>query len=150
MTTGKTIALTRCTFAGKVMSLLFNMLSRLVITFLPKGKRLLISWLQSPSAVILEPPKIKSDTVSTVSASCSHELMGPDGMILLFWMLSFKPTFSLSSFTLIKSLFSSSSLSAIRVVSSVYRRLLIFPSAILIPAVLLTAQHFTNLIISEF
>ena len=78
MTTGKTIALTRWTFVGKVMSLLFNMLSRLFITFLPRGKRLLISWLQSPSAVILEPPKVKSDTVSTVSPSISHEVMGPD------------------------------------------------------------------------
>ena len=76
MTTGKTIALTRWTFVGKVMSLLFNMLSRLDITFLPRSKRLLISWLQSPSAVILEPPKIKSDTVSTVSASISHEVWG--------------------------------------------------------------------------
>ena len=72
---GETIALTRRTFVGKVMSLLFNMLSRLVITFLPKSKRLLISWLQSPSAVILEPPKIKFDTVSTVSSSISHEVM---------------------------------------------------------------------------
>ena len=78
MTTGKTIALTRRTFVDKVMSLLFNMLSRLVITFLPRSKHLLISWLQSPSAVILEPPKIKSDTVSTVSTSISHEVMGPD------------------------------------------------------------------------
>ena len=78
MTTGKTIALTRQTFVGKVMSLLWNMLSRLVITFLPRSKRLLISWLQSPSAVILEPPKIKSDTVSTVSPSVPHEVMGPD------------------------------------------------------------------------
>ena len=77
MTTGKTIALTRRTFVGKVMSLLFNMLSRLIITFLPRSKRLLISWLQSPSAVILEPPKIKSDTVSTVSPSISHEVTGP-------------------------------------------------------------------------
>ena len=84
MTTGKTIALTRWTFVGKVMSLLFNMLSRLVITFLPRSKRLLISWLQSPSAVILEPPKIKSDTVTTVSPSISHEVMGPDAMILVF------------------------------------------------------------------
>ena len=75
MTTGKTIALTRRSFIGKVMSLLFNMLSRLVITFLPRSKRLLISWLQSPSAVSLEPPKIKSDTVSTVSPSISHEVM---------------------------------------------------------------------------
>ena len=84
MTTGKTIALTRRTFVGKVMSLLLNMLSMLVIIFLPRSKRLLISWLQSPSAVILEPPKIKSDTVSTISPSISHEVMGPDAMILVF------------------------------------------------------------------
>ena len=95
MATGKTIALTRRTFVGKVMSLLLNMLSRLVITFLPRSKCLLISWLPSPSAVILEPKKIKSDTVSTVSLSLCHEVMGPDAMILVFWMLSFKPTFSL-------------------------------------------------------
>ena len=95
MTTGKTIALTRWTFIGKVISLLLNMLCRLVITFLPRNKHLLISWLQSPSAVILESQKIKSDTVSTVSPSISHEVMGPDAMILVFWMLSFKPTFSL-------------------------------------------------------
>ena len=106
VTTGKTIAFTRWTFVGKVMSLLFDMLSRLVITFLPRSKRLLISWLQSPSAVILEPRKIKSDTVSTVSPSISHELMGPDAMIFIFWMLSFKLTFSLSTFTFIKRLFS--------------------------------------------
>ena len=105
MTTGKTIALTRRTIVGKVMSLLFNMLSRLVITFLPRSKHLLISWLQSPYAEILEPPKINSDTVSTVSPSISHEVMGPDAMILVFWVLSFKPTFSLSSFTFIKRLF---------------------------------------------
>uniref|UniRef100_A0AC11CUX7 Uncharacterized protein n=1 Tax=Ovis aries TaxID=9940 RepID=A0AC11CUX7_SHEEP len=84
MTTGKTIALTGQTIVGKVMSLLLNILSRLVITFLPRSKRLLISWLQSPSAVILEPPKIKSDTVSTVSPSISHEVMGPDAMIFIF------------------------------------------------------------------
>ena len=84
MTTGKTIASTRWTFVGKVMSLLFNMPSRLVITFLPTSKRLLISWLQSPSAVIFEPPKIKSDTVSTVSPSICHEVMGPDAMIFVF------------------------------------------------------------------
>ena len=84
MTTGKTIALTRQTFVGKVMSLLLNMLSRLVITFLPRSKRLLISWLQSPSAVILEPPKIKSVTVSIVSPSIYHEVMGPDAMIFVF------------------------------------------------------------------
>ena len=94
MTTGKTIALTRRTFVGKVISLLLNKLSRLVITFLPRSKRLLISWLQSPSAVILEPKKIKSDTVSTVSPSICHEVMGPDAMIFVFWMLSFKSTFS--------------------------------------------------------
>ena len=134
MTTGKTIALTRQTFVGKVMSLLFNMLCRLVITFLPTRKHLLISWLQSSSEMILEPPNIKPDTVSTVSPSISHEVMGPDAMILVFWMLSFRPTFSLSSFTFIKRLFSSSSLYAIRVVSSSYLRLLIFLPAILIPA----------------
>ena len=94
MTTGKTIALTRWTSVDRVMSLLFNMLSKLVITFLPRSKRLLISWLQSPSAVILEPKKIKSDTVSTVSPSISYEVMRPDALILVFWMLSFKPTFS--------------------------------------------------------
>ena len=92
-TTGKTITLTRRTFVGKVMSLLFNTLSRLVITFLSKGKCLLISWLQSPSAVILEPKWIKSVTVSIVSPSICHEVMGPDAMILVFWMLSFKPSF---------------------------------------------------------
>ena len=89
------------------MSLLFNMLSRLVITFLPRSKHLLISWLQSPSAVILEPQKIKSVTVSIVSPSICHEVMGPDVMILVFYMLSFNPTFSLSSFTLTERLFSS-------------------------------------------
>ena len=114
--------------------LLFNMLSRLVTAFLPRSKHLLISWLQSPSAVILQPPKIESDTVSTVSPSISHELMGPDAMILVFWMLSFKPTFSLFSLTLIKRLFSYSLVSAIRVVSSAYLRLLIFLPAILIQA----------------
>ena len=134
MTTGKTIALTRQTFAGKVMSLLFNMLSRLAITFLPRSKCLLISWLQSPAAVILELKKIKSATVATVSLTMSHEVMGPDAMILVFWMLSFKPPFSLYSFTFIKRPVSSSSLSAIRVVSSAYLRLSILLSAILIPA----------------
>ena len=86
MTTGKTIALTRRTFVGKVMSLFLNMLSSLVITYLPRSKRLLISWLQSPSAMILEPQKIKSDTVSTVSPSISQEVMGSDAMIFVFWM----------------------------------------------------------------
>ena len=109
MTAGKTIALTRQTFVGKVMSLLFNMLSRLVIIFLPRSKCFLILWLQSPFAVILEPPKIKSVTVSIVSPFICHEVMGPE----VFWMLNFKPTFSHSSFTFIKRLFSSTLLSAI-------------------------------------
>ena len=99
MTTGKTIALTRQTFVGKVMSLLFSMLSRLVKTFHPRSKHLLISWLQSPSTVTLKLKEIKSVTLSTVSSSICHEVMGPNAMILIFWMLSFKPTFSLS-FTL--------------------------------------------------
>ena len=84
MTTGKTIALIRWTFVGKVISLLLYMLSRLIITFLPRSKHLLISWLQAPSAVILEPKKVKSVNVSTVSPSISHEVMGPDAMILVF------------------------------------------------------------------
>ena len=134
MITGETIALTIWTFNSTVMSLPFIMLSRLVITSLPRSKHLLISWLQSPSAVKLEMPKIKSLTVSIVSPSICYEVMGPDAMILVFWMLSFKPTFSLSSFIFIKRLFSSSSLSVIRVVSSAYLRLLIFLLEILIPA----------------
>ena len=124
----------RRTFVGKVMSLLFNMLSRLVITFLPRSKHLLISWLQSPSAVILEPPKNKV-------SHCFHcfpiYLPWSDGTRchdLSFPNVSFKPTFSICSFTFIKRLFSSSSLSVIRVMSSAYLRLLIFLLAILIPA----------------
>ena len=133
MTIGKTIPLTKRTFVGKVMSLLFNMLPRLVITFLPRSKCLLISWLQSPSAVILPPPK-KNKVCHYFHCfpSICHEVTGPDVMILVFWMLSFKPTFALSSCTFFKRLFSSSSLSAIRVVSSAYLRLLIFLPAILI------------------
>ena len=123
--------MTKRNFVGKVMSPLFNMLSRLVITFLPRSKCLLISWMQSPSSVILEPPKIKS---ATVSPSICYEVMGSDAVMLVFWMLSFKPTYSPSYFTFFKRLFSSSSLSAIRVVSSAYLRLLIFLLAILIPA----------------
>ena len=166
MTTEKIIALTRLTFVSKVMSLVFKMLSRLVISFLPRSKCLLTSWLQSQSAVILEPPKTKSLTVSIVSPSICHEVMGSDSTILVFWMLrvfcfcfkfkfiyfnwrlitlhycigewhwmlNFKPTFSFSSFTFIKRLFSSFSLFAIRVVLSAYLRLLIFLPAILIPA----------------
>ena len=130
----KTMALTVWTFVGKVMSLLFNMLSRLVMTFLSRSKHLLISWLSSLSALILEPPKIKSVTVSTFSPSICHQMMGPDSMISVFWMLSFKPAFSVFSFTLIKRLFSYSSLSAIRVVSSAHLRFLTFLPAILIPS----------------
>ena len=103
MTTGKTIALTRRTFVGKVISLLFNMLSRLVITFLPRNKHLLISWLQSPSAVTLEPPKIVCQCFYCFPIYLPW-VMGPDAMILVSWMLSFEPTFSLSSFTFIKRL----------------------------------------------
>ena len=123
MTTGKTIALTTWTFSGKVTSLLFNMLSRLAIAFLPRSKHLFISWLQSTSAVILEPPKVKS---LTVSPSICHEVMEPEFYNLSFRMLNFKPTFSLSSFTFIKRLFSFSSLSALRVVSSDFWFLCLF------------------------
>ena len=134
MPAGKTTALTRQTFVGKVLSLLFNMLSRLVIAFLPRGKRLLISWLQSLSSVTLEPKKIKFVTVCIVPPSICHKVMRSDAMIFIFWMVSFKAAFSLSTFTLIKRLFSCSSLSAIRVVSTACLRLLIFLPAILIPA----------------
>ena len=107
MTTGKTKALTRRTFVGKIMSLLFNILCRFVIAFLPRSNHLLISWLQSPSAVILEPKKIKSDTVSLFAHLFPMKWW--DGIHdLSFWMLSFKPAFSLSSFTFFKRLFSSS------------------------------------------
>ena len=132
MTTGKTTALNLPTFVFKVMSLLLNMLSKFVIAFLPRSKRLLISWLWSPYAVILEHMKIKPVTVSNFPPSICHEGMGPDAMILVFWMLSFKPAFSPSSLT--KKLFSASLLSAIRVVSSAHLRLLIFLPAVLIPA----------------
>ena len=143
MTAGKTIALTLQTFVGKVIPLLFNTLSRFVIAFLPRSKSLLISWLQSASAVILEPPKIKSVTVSTVSPFICHEVMGLDAMIFIFWMLSFKPSFSLSSFTFIKRLFSSSLLSAIRVVSYAYMRFWYFSRQSWFQLVLHPAQHFT-------
>ena len=138
---------------------------RFVIAFLPKSKCLLILWLQSPSAVILEPKKIKSVTASTFPPSICHEVMGPDTMILGLWMLSFKPTFSLLSFTLIKKLFSSSLLCATRVIwsasvqfshvwlfvtpwtvahqaSTAYLRLLIFHLAILTPACALSSLGF--------
>ena len=107
-TTGETIALTRWTFVGKVMFLLFNILSRLEMAFLPRSRCLLISWLQSPSAVILEPPKIKSVTVFIVSPSICHEVMGPNAMMLVFWILGFMPAFSVSSFTRTEKLFISS------------------------------------------
>ena len=118
------------------MFLLFNMLSRLVIAFLPRSKCLLISWLQSRPAVILENKRIKSDTVSLFPPSIYPEVMGPDAMVLAFWMLSFQPAFSLSSFMLIKRLFNSSLLSAIRVkpdVVDISEHVLIFFLAILIP-----------------
>jgi len=132
MTTGKTIALTRWTFVGKIMPLLFNMLSRLVIAFLPRNKRLFISRLQSPSAVILETKKIVCHCCHCFSMC--HKVMGLGALVLFFWLLIFKPAFSLSSFTFIKRLFSFSSLPAIRVVSSAYLSLLIFLLAIWIPA----------------
>ena len=133
MTTVKATALTIRTFVGKVISPFFNTLSRFLIVFLPRNKHVLILWLHSLSAVVLEPPKIKSVTASTFFSSICYEVMGLDALVLLFWMLSFKPGFSLSSFTLIKRLFNSSSLSAVRVVSSAYLRLLIFLTAILTP-----------------
>ena len=135
MTTGKTTAFTVQDFVSKVMSLLSNMLSTFVIAFLQRSKSLLISWLQSLSVVILEPKKIKStkSRLSIFSPSICHKVMGPDAMILVFWVLSFKPAFSLSSFTFIKRLFTSSSLSPFRVVSSAYLRLLIVLQSILIP-----------------
>ena len=114
MITGKTIALTIWIFVGEVMSLLYNILSRFVIVFLPRSKSLFISWLQSPSTVIFEPKKIRLTLFPLFLLSICHEVMGPDAMIFVLWMLSIKPTFSLCSFTFIKRLFSSSSLSAIK------------------------------------
>ena len=134
MTTGKTIALTRWTFIGNVMSLLFNTLSSFAIAFLPRSNHLLISWLQLLSAVILEPKKRKSVTTSTFSPSICHEVVGPDAMVLVFLIFSFKLALSLSFFTLTKRLFSSSLLSAIRMISSTYLRLLVFLVPMLIPA----------------
>ena len=137
MTTGKIIALARQISVLKVLSLLFSMLFRLAITFLQRRKRLLITWLQSQSPVILETKKIKSATISIVSPFICKEGMGQDAMILVFWMSAFP----LSSFTFIQSLFSSSSLSAISVESSAYLRLLIFLPAILIPACASSSLH---------
>ena len=139
MSTGKTTALTKQTFVSKMMSLLFNKLMRFVIALIPRSKCLLISWLQSLSTVILQPKKTKSDTVSTFSSSICHEMMGPDAIILFFWMLIFKPAFSLSSFTLVKWYFISSSLSVIRMVLYSYLRLLIF-----LPAILISACDWSN------
>ena len=132
MTTGKTITLTIWIFAGKVMSVLFNVLSRFH-SFPSKEKVSFKSWLQSSSAVILEPKKITSVLFLLFPPSICHDVMGPDAMILVLIMLSFKPTFSLSSFTLSKRFFSSSSLPAIRMVVSANLRLLVFLLAILIP-----------------
>ena len=143
MTTGKTIALTRWNFVDKVMSLLFNMLFRLVIDFLPRSKRLLISWPQSSSVVILEPKKIKSVTVAIVSSSICHEVVGPDAMIFVFHMLSFQPAFSLSSFTFIKRILSSSSLSANKGgVICISEVIDISPGNLWFQLVLHPAQHF--------
>ena len=118
MTTGKATVLTIQKFVSKVMSLLINVLSRFFTVFLPWSKHLLISWLQSLSTLILEPKKIKSVTASTFSPSICHKVLDLDSMILVFWMLSCKSDFSLSSFTLSKRLFSSPLLSAVKVASS--------------------------------
>ena len=115
------------------MSLLYNTVSKFIRAFLPRSNRLSVSWLQSPSAVILNPKKIVSVTVYNFSPSICHDIMGPHVITLVFWMLSFKSVVLLSFFTLIKRLFNSSSFSAIRVVSSAYLRLLIFLPPILIP-----------------
>ena len=134
MTTGKTIVLIIQNFVHQVMSLLFNILYRFVITFLPRSNCLLISWMQSTYTVILEPKKRKSVIASTISPSICHEVIGPDVMILIFLIFSLKLTFSLSSFTLIKRFFSSSSLSALRMVSSAFLRFLVILLAILTSA----------------
>ena len=143
MITEKTIALTTQMFVGKAMPLLFNTLFRFVTAFFPRSKHLLISWLQLPSVVILEPKKRKSVTASIFSPSICHEVMGLDVMILVFLIFSFKPALSLSSFTFIKRLFSSSSLSAITVLSSAYLRLLMFFPPILIPVCNSSSQNFS-------
>ena len=143
VSTEKIIAFTIQTFVGRVMSLLFSTLSKFVIAFPQRSKHLLISWLQSTSTVILEPQKRKSVTTFTFSLSICHEAMGPDAMILVLLIFSFKLALSFSSFTLIKRLFSSSLLSAIRVVSPTFLRLLMFLPPILIPACSWSAWHFS-------
>ena len=143
MTTGKAIALTLGTFVSEMMSLLFNTLSRFVIVFLLGSKCLLISWLQSPSAMILEPKKRKSVTASTFLLSICHEVMGPDAIIFVFFlMLSFKPAFSLSYFVLIHSLASSFSLLSIIVVIVRISDVGISPGSLDFSFVIHPAQHF--------
>ena len=142
MNAGKTIALIIWTFVGKVMSLLFNTLSSFVIAFISRSKCLLISLLQLLSIVILKSNTIKSVPVCIVSSSICHEVLGPDAMILVFLMLSFKTAFSLSSFTFIKRFFSSSSLSVIRVVSSAYRGYWYFSWQSWFKLVIHPARHF--------
>ena len=142
MSTRKTIALTIWTFVGRVISLFPNTLSRFLIVFLPRSNHLLISWLQSPSAVILEPKERKSVTSSTFPPSICHIVMGLDAMILVFLIFSLKPALLLYSFTLIKGLFSSSSFTAIREISSAYLSLLMFLLPILIPACNSSSQAF--------
>ena len=141
-TNGKTIALTIWTFISKMLSVLFNTLSRFVISIIPRSKCLLILWLQSPSALILEPKKVKSDTVSTFPPSVCHEVMGLDAMILGFVMLKFKPAF-FPTLLAPQETFSSSSISAIRVVSSAYLRLLVFSLQSWFQLVLHPTQHFS-------
>ena len=142
MTTGKTIPLSRQTFVSKVMALIFNILSRFVVPFLSRSKHLFISCLQSLSAVILETKEMKSVTVSIVSPSFCHEMIWPDAMILVFWMLTFKPAFSRFCSTFIERLLSHSKLSGIRMVSFAYLRLLIFLLEILVPACASSSQAF--------
>ena len=141
-TTGKTIALTIQTFVSKVTSLLFDTLFRFVIAFIPKSMCLLILWLQPQSAVILEPRRVAGHCFHFFLHLFAMKVLGLDAMILGFWMMSFKPAFSLFSFTFIKRFFNFSLLSAIRVVSSAYLRLLIFLPAILIPACALSNLAF--------
>ena len=144
MTTGKNIAFAIWTFVGKVMSLLFNILYRFVIAFLPRSKRLFIHGYSHSLQWSLEPKKTKSVTAFNFFPAIYHEVMGLDAIILDLWMLSFKPAFSLCSFTFIKRLFSSYLTSAIRVVSSASLRLLIFLLAILFPACISSSSEFTS------